>query len=512
MTREEKNTILDKVGRGMWKNKGCFLLISWARIVFGIPVLFLLAGCPVFDSRPGPAGPSVSGVFKARRGDNFDSLYEVKALKLAEGTRCVVYASEDQGIPAGTAKAIANEYDYRIYPKISGVFGDYLSTSFDVDGNGKTILLLLDIKDGYTGSGGYVAGYFDYSHLFRHRDSNLADMLFIDVNPQIPGTPGFYATIAHELQHLISYVLHAGQSAQPNPQELWLNEGLSAAAEYLYSGHQQGRINDFNKDHYGTIAQGNNFFVWQGGWEEGVKGDLLANYATVYLFFQWLRIHGGPGIYTAISKQGETGYKAVAQAARDCIHGFADGSDEEIWDRLLSSWMIANLLNAPARDPQDPAESSLELYGYRGEITTEIHYFAEKGKRSMALAPGEGIFSLLDTAVTADDSGNIKYLGIDPETETVSRSAPYAKVLLTYNANPDTSGESEQGYVSPFSAPQPGGTGSTAGTAAGNSRALSPAGAGLPRSYPIGAYDLWARRSAERLEVPADPPGSPSAE
>jgi hypothetical protein len=445
-------------------------------LLMAVPLL--CAGCPTTEN-PGEVNASLrdgfeSRAFNVRRVDT-NAWYTVTALKYAEGAHCIVYVDEAASVSYNAAKAVASEYDRGIYTKVTGVFGDYLEKGFDVDGNGKIILLLLDVQDGYQTSGNYVAGFFDPHHMTSQSKSNRADMLFIDVNPQIVGSRIFYTNIAHELQHLINYAIHNG-----TPQELWINEGLSGAAEYLYDGLQTDRVQYFNNDPRDTIAYGNNFFVWDGHWEQE-RGDALANYATVYLFFQWLRIQArGTAIYSAISNSANRDYRAVTGAVKARIPGFAEGTQEEIWERLLGTWMIANHLNAPAGSPQ-------ELYGYRGEIETWIHYFADPGQVRMALAPGEGVFSLLNTvktvgsSVIADSGGHIRYLGIDPEGKTVTWSVPYSKVLLTYNANPNPEGPNEAGYVAAQNIPSR--------SARYDGSAFPAAGYSL-RSFPIGVQDL----------------------
>jgi hypothetical protein len=439
--------------------------------------LLFLAGCPTEPGEAGlwPVNPE-SRSFYVQRADVQGVYYSITAAKLAEGIRCIIFVADDVPIAARTARNIAAEYDAKIYPKITGAFGDYAAKGYDVDGNGKVIILLLDIKDGYSGTGGYVAGYFDGVHMLNTANSNQADMVFIDVNPQIPGSSGFYVNVAHELQHLINYAMHDG-----TPQELWLNEGLSSAAEYLYGGHQQGRIDYFNVDPEGTIVYGNNFFVWNGFWELE-RGDTLANYATAYLFFQWLRIHGGTEIYGVISNAADRDFQAVTRAVKGRISGITETDDPTVWSQLLSSWMVANLVNAPTG-----------LYGYKGEISTAVRGFENEEIQKYQFSPGEGIYSSLagKSLVEADLTGsgpNIKYLGIGGSTQNpaVTGSSPYSgDVLLTYNANPDPLGsEDEQGFLMAYSSAELSPSAFFAPAARSVSRGA------LPSSYPIGIHDL----------------------
>jgi hypothetical protein len=471
--------------RRMTKSIKFFLLFQ------GVAVVALcLTACPQ-PADPQPESENHSAVsfesrtFNVQRVDT-EQWYEISASKLAEGAYCVVYVSDTEleSVSPGLARYIAAEYDTNIYGVVSGIFGDYMAAGFDVDGDGKTIILLLDILDGYSGSDGYVAGYFDSVHMYDASTfvkSNHADMLFIDVNPQSPRSINFYVTLAHELQHLINFATHNGM-----PQETWLNEGLSSAAEYLYNDHQWSRIDYFNADPMGTIAQGNNFFVWHGHWEDDGEGDLLANYATAYLFFQWLRIHGGgPSIYTEIAGSDFRDYRALTQAAKDRFSGITATDDAEMWDRLLSSWMIANYRN-------DPSPS---LYGYKGEWQTVKlrRHTIVSPLSSVSLFPGEGVFSGSKGTANApkgDVDSHINYLTMGAVLPTGSFLPPGNDVLLSYNANTSSGGPGEEAciYATPAKDQS-----LTQGATTGRS-AFSPAA--LSESYPIGVHDL--RRPASR--------------
>ncbi|MBN2625595.1 MAG: hypothetical protein JXA95_02925, partial [Spirochaetales bacterium] len=246
------------------------------------------------------------------------AFYDCSAELLAAGEYCLVYGEIQGDLSPSQAREIAGEFDNRIYGTIRGSFGP----ESDVDGNGKIILLYLDIRDGFSGSGGYVAGYFHSIHEFSPRtyaDSNGADMLFMDTYPAEPTSAESYATIAHELQHLINFSSTFFKDG--TVQDTWINEGLSSGAEYLYSEKvDQSRVDYYNADPGRTILYGNNFFVWKGFWETDPRFagyGTLADYATVNLFFQWLRIHAsnGTGIYRDILDSPCRDVRAVTEAA-----------------------------------------------------------------------------------------------------------------------------------------------------------------------------------------------------
>jgi hypothetical protein len=368
----------------------------------------------------------------------------------------------------------------------------------DIDGNGQVILLLLDILDGYTAStGGYVAGYFSSQHMMKNdsanSNSNEADMLFLDISPGEAGSDTFYATIAHELQHLIDF-------GKTTSRDLWINEGLSLSAEYLYGGQRADRIDRYTRaeEYRLTIPYGNNFFVWDGYWEREM-GDSLSNYITAYIFFQWLRLQArgtaiggsdGTGIYTAISDAGFGDYRDVSAAAAQANSAFID------WTTLLGSWMLANWYNSPEG-----------IFGYRGEIDLKKKYALNPAPsgQAYALDPGEGVFSPRGSAAASSPGGNIRYSGIGSEDASAAppdgmvgslfqgppQAGPY---LLTFNGNTDKNGAKETGYLGSVSA-EPEGLRSIQSSEG----AASPAPPLGP--YPIGARDKLAGHGGTRRPV-----------
>ncbi|GHV75843.1 hypothetical protein AGMMS49942_06640 [Spirochaetia bacterium] len=411
------------------------------------------------------------------------SWYLLTAQQLAEGTHCIVYADITAGITPTMGAAVAAKYDTYIHNQITDAFGDIE----DVDGNGKVIILMLDIIDGYTGSGGYSAGYFQGYQMYQRSVirpySNEADMLYMDTYPGFnPGNQqNFYSTIAHELQHLIEFSQLEAKSKAAK--DLWINEGLSTAAEYIYGtgtgspAHQQARIDYFNAgfapngNPKTSIPMGNNFFVWDGYWEQEY-GDVLADYATAYLFFQWLRIHANDiAIYKDIIASPYGDYKAVIFPASSRID-----SSLSSWGTLLRSWLLANYVKDAAG-----------LLGYKGEINTTTWPFPPAwlnfpSSQQTYLSPGEGVYSTISSSISPSSGGNIKYAGIN--SGTVSTTGTYTGTLLTFNANSNKAGSDEIGKIAanvvsgPYASVQ----------MSLNGIAASVITAPLPTSYPIDVH------------------------
>ncbi|MCK4798604.1 MAG: hypothetical protein KAT05_14585 [Spirochaetes bacterium] len=361
--------------------------------------------------------------FWVRKADGSDAFYSISAVKLYSGKDCEIYVDKNclSLISQNSAKNIANEYDKNIHQKIVNSFGEVS----DIDQNGKVIILILDIIDNYIGHGAYVAGYFDPTHIFSkdtYSISNEADMIFVDCNPLKIETETFYITLAHEFQHLINFNVNYFDDGIE--QDTWINEGLSSAAETIYSDKIiQWKVDAFNRNTIHTnldIMDGAYFVKWTGA---------LANYSTVYLFFQWLRIHSsnGVGIYKAINDLKSDDYKDIVDAANKYI----DEYEVNNWKGIYRDWLVANVLN-----------KSTGLYGYNGIISTNPQFYTNGGQ--ISLDPSGAIYKSISTAYSQMTSGNIDYIGIDTSTSAIDITQPYeGDYLIAYNFNADPYGKLE---------------------------------------------------------------------
>ena len=111
---------------------------------------------------------------------------------------------------------------------------DFFGPPPNKDGSGIVNILILDIRDNFSGSGNYIAGYFDRNDQSDNSTSNQKDILYIDSNP-VDMTNSYpeeaLYTLTHEYEHLLHY--------QSDPNEIineegefnpWLDEGLADLA------------------------------------------------------------------------------------------------------------------------------------------------------------------------------------------------------------------------------------------------------------------------------------------
>jgi hypothetical protein len=434
-----------------------------------LSVIFVMTAAFALLSCPSPNGGPEGGGATAYQSKKFwaviyssNTYYQLTADLVAEGQFCKVYVERGCGVSASTARDMAYIYDTKIYDKNIKAFGsdsmtntavfDPATTGVDIttmntmdfasylahgaDWDGKLTLLLMNIKTGTSGLA-QIAGYFSMRDFSPLEYSNSCDMIY--VNAKWAGTEEANQTVAHEMQHLMNYVtswdLRFDGKSEPALMDLWINEGLSLSAERIYADdkHLEGRINWYLNDPTGLIKEGNNFFIWDNhqneSRDERFKGDeVLDDYATAYLFFQWLRkeANGSFDIFKDIITSTETDYEAVTIAAAKYNGSYAD------WGKLLGAWMAANWIKD-------------STYGYDSDLNNALnkvnidHYVPAKTTK-VRLYPGEAVYSYneIKTVILDSSDPDIKYAKLKRNPSSVDDNPTYGPndgILLTYNAD-----------------------------------------------------------------------------
>ncbi|GMO59427.1 MAG: hypothetical protein Ta2A_05320 [Treponemataceae bacterium] len=382
------------------------------------------------------------------------SWYTIQGARIASTDHCVVYADiNDSWASASQAQELANTYERYIHTPFQTAFGNYKDVETSGDAKNKVMLLMVDLIDGYTGRGDYAAAVFDETHMRAGTNSNNHDMIFVDTTPGLRFFDETCVSMAHEMQHLINWSQTQGLSGPRPKKETWLDEGLSVAAERLYLAaknsqeHYQIRSHlDYYNDSFlssvqkplNSIARGNTFLVW----DDGPDGDLLAERATAYLFFEWLRLQsGGTAIFKDIITHNSTGVAGVVAAARSRITAMS-GAD---WTKIYGSWLAANAVN-----------DSSSIYGYKGKFTLERIAYSSGSGDTRSLLPGEFVQSQI--SMTGDrspaqtqgsGSNHIFYIGISSANvvDIDFNNTVTGKYAISFNANTAINGSAEMGSV-----------------------------------------------------------------
>jgi hypothetical protein len=435
-------------------------------------LLFLPVVIFLFLSSCGEGSGETEGNFWAHDYTK-NTRYKIQASLLAENEYCEIWVDSSSSVTKTMAINLAYNFNNSIYKKISDVFGsaflsDIMTTADTLgDGNGKLCILLLSIKDGSDlHDNSYVAGYFWPDDLSEGDYSNNRDMIYINTKTGLSGMGDINATIAHELQHLINYISSilyrsefAGGQFRTKKMDTWIDEGLSSAVEWIYTGsHIEDRVRWYSQNgnfrKSSLIDKGNNFFVWGNRTDEN-EDAVQDDYATVYLFFQWLRLQsGGTAIYKDILTSEYSNYLAVTEAAAARINT----KYKDNWGELLQDWLAANYLNSTSTN------TTTRLYGYRNETVLRditAHFLPEREDEegeiitTYPLYPGEGVYSFISVSLdvpVSDPSGNIRYVGLRKSNASLIQppnnigvSTTSVNALLTFNVDTNEENEREEG-------------------------------------------------------------------
>ncbi|TYB31001.1 MAG: T9SS type A sorting domain-containing protein [Candidatus Mcinerneyibacterium aminivorans] len=208
-------------------------------------------------------------------------------------------------------------------PNGDGIYGldtYYFGDPPDVDNDPKICIFLLDIKDGYTGSGGYIAGYFDPTNESSDSNSNQREMLYVDVYPADPTSLNTLGnTVAHEFQHLIHFNLDYDETS-------WVNEACSEFAGWMTTGSARSNY-QYSSNSNDPLAS------W---------GQQLIDYDQVSLF----------SVFFAEITGNSTNIRELAQDTlngRDSVDSaLSDLGSSETFNSLFEKWYISNYLDEPS--------------------------------------------------------------------------------------------------------------------------------------------------------------------
>jgi large repetitive protein len=344
---------------------------------------------------------------------------QINAELLYSGTKANVWVYNHY-ISSQDAGKLGQEFDANIYPSVTSNFGK----ESDVNGDSKINILCYDIQDGFSGSGGYVAGYFYPGDLYDSSyspGSNESEIFYVDTYPSMgiganKDVTTVYETLAHEFQHMVNYnenVLMEGHGDM----DVWMNEGLSMAAEQIYTGHALvDRIDYYNQSD--SIANGHSLLYWDD------SGDVLANYSLSYLLFQYLKIQAGQGdkIFKEILTDPKNNYVAIENIIKKYI------DPKLTFGQFMTDFREALLLKSPTG-----------LFGFKGDPSfNALEPRLYTGSSTYLRGGGAIVEQTNDGMVTPSVKGdNISYTFVNKDGSSVDNIPP-AKPTVTAVSDRDT--------------------------------------------------------------------------
>ncbi|HEX4682179.1 MAG TPA: hypothetical protein VH277_05690 [Gemmatimonadaceae bacterium] len=341
------------------------------------------------------------------------------------------------GFGASQLQAFGQLFDQTLYPIDTAAFGP----PSDVDQNGRVIMLMTPRVNALTSTAecqasGFIGGFFEEEDLggpATDPNSNHAE-IFYSIVPDPTGTSscahtaadvGFSvpATFLHELQHLISfsqhYVVH-----QSDPEEGWLDEGLSIVAE------EQGSVY-YEQKCPGTACRTNPTQLFPDSSQGFISGFLLDSYfyalrpdtASVtlhsdsddgfswrggdWLLMRWIGDQFGSAAYRRLDENSLTGVANIESSTgqafpalfanfgvslyTDSLPGFArttaPPANRFVTRNVRQLW--ARLFATSGGNPEIPLAFPLPVRTLTSDSTT------------FRMFPGSNVYYRLNTATTA---------------------------------------------------------------------------------------------------------------
>lgn len=284
-------------------------------LMASLAVSIVAIGCAGSDALYDPPGGKGFWARRSEIATGTTSFYRLAATFASSSDRLLIYAEAKNTIAKSFIDSFTSAFENKIAPIENGSY----QNPPDVDKNKKIILLLLDIEDGATPGGAYIAGYFDPINQFTDSSvsaandeyhSNFAEMVYIDYNPAYLALPGYLtnlqSTLAHEYQHLLQFGKYL-DSADLDIEPRWTDEGLAEISSDLTGfGPQTGRANNFRS----ALVSSTPLIDIES------KPFLLDSYASAYVYFRFLAdAYGIQGI-SQIFREDSVGYVGVDNALK----------------------------------------------------------------------------------------------------------------------------------------------------------------------------------------------------
>jgi hypothetical protein len=255
----------------------------------------------------------------------------------AVGTHCYVFVENalwNTSLGQAAVDSVLAAFDLRTPANPSKGVYDMDVAAFgnppDVDGDPRVIILILDIRDGYSGSGGFVAGYFSGMNELAVPESNLAEFYYLDGEPldltAAWGLQQGIATTAHEFQHMIHFNYDVGEI-------VFFNEMCSLVAEVNCG------FPIYDPTEY--VNETNHYLL---DWRPITDAQVDRDYSRAARFGTYIRDQLGIGVFKPVVANALHGISGLdAGLAASTSRRFAD---------LFQDWLVANVLDNSSVDPR----------------------------------------------------------------------------------------------------------------------------------------------------------------
>ena len=255
----------------------------------------------------------------------------------AVGQNCYIFVEDslwDTRVNQAAVDSVLNAFDNStpanpnkgIYQTDVEAFGN----PPDVDGDPKIIIIILNIKDGFNGSGGYTAGYFSSANETGQLGNSPAEIYYVDANPTNLKTENgvvlAMSTTAHEFQHMIQWNYNKTRLT-------FINESSSMLAE-INCGYPI-----FDQSLYENET---NHYLFD--WRTNDNTKVLNDYSRAQRFSLYYWEQFGIGIF-----------KYIVQSGLDGIYDYSNALSQSgqslNFEQTFVNWEVANYLDDKSVNP-----------------------------------------------------------------------------------------------------------------------------------------------------------------
>lgn len=303
---------------------------------------------------------------------------------------------------------LSNEFDAKIYPALTSVFGSERNPGVDNDAR---ITILFEQMS--ASEGGYFRTADEYVKL-QISDSNEREMIYLSLD--IATDSKLKTVLAHEFVHLITF--NQKNIIYDADEDIWLNEARADYSSAILgyddnyeSSNLKRRVKDFAENTSDSIVE------WQ-----GTKYD----YASVALFVHYLVDHYSVSVLIDSLKSQYVGIDSINRVLQRMDY-------QNDFSKVFTDWTIASLVNNCALS---------DKYCY---LNSNLKNF--KIVPSLNFLPLTGNISLSVSNVTKNWSGSwLKFIGGKGNLELSFSSLPGLNFVVPYLTE-DSAGSYKLNYL-----------------------------------------------------------------
>lgn len=236
------------------------------------------------------------------------------------------YVEEGADVSEEDLAKAGRDFEESVYPAIVANFGPAWTPGVDSDPH--ITLLHADLR----GLSGYFSGDDEVPRAASPY-GNEREMVYLNLGSDKPGSDGYNALLAHELQHLVHW--HADPT-----EETWVNEGLSEVAREMIAGSLGS-----------TASAAASADIQLNAWEP-LGHSNAPHYGISHLFFRYLLEHCG----------GLDGARGLLDEPADGIEGIERylAPFGVTFEDVFADWLVANYLDDPAGGPHSHSDAEIE--------------------------------------------------------------------------------------------------------------------------------------------------------